>query len=84
MRDIREIIREEPYMRDRILRVLSDGPMTVPEVARKLGFPADEVMFWMMGLRKYGYIEETHEVTDDGYYRYELTEKGRSENGGQG
>ncbi len=83
MRDIREIIREEPFMKDKILNLLSKGPMTIPEVAEKLKYPTEEVMFWIMGLRKYGYIEETHDITDEGYYRYALTEKGRNEHGSQ-
>jgi len=82
MRDIREIIRDEMVMRSKILKILKDGPKTVPEVAEALGEPTEEVMFWMMGMRKYGYIEETQDITDEGFYRYELTEKGRSENGG--
>ncbi len=82
MRDIREIIRDEMVMRSKILKILKDGPKTVPEVAEALGEPTEKVMFWMMGMRKYGYIEETQDITDEGFYRYELTEKGRSENGG--
>ncbi len=81
MRDIREIIRDEMVMRSKILKILKDGPKTVPEVAKALGEPTEEVMFWMMGMRKYGYIEETQDITDEGFYRYEITEKGRSENG---
>ena len=82
-RDIREIIRDEMVMRDRIIEIMkrNKGPMTVPEVAEKLGYPSDEVMYWMMGMRKYGYIEETKDITEDGYFRYELTDKGRGQNG---
>ena len=32
-RDDREVIREEPVMRVRILAALRDGPLTVPEIA---------------------------------------------------
>jgi len=32
-------------------------------------------MYWIMALRKYGFIEETDEVTDDGYYKYKLVER---------
>ena len=70
VRDPREIIREEMLMRDRIMDVLKDGPQTVPEIAQVLGCPSHEVMFWVMGMRKYGYVSETGEVTDEGYHRY--------------
>lgn len=68
VRDIREIIREEMLMRDKILDVLRDGPKTVPEIAQALGCPAREVMYWVMGMRKYGHVAETEE--EDGYYKY--------------
>ena len=74
-RDLREIIREEPLMRSRILEVLSDGPHTVPEIAEALGRPAHEAMYWVMGLRRYGWIREVKEVTPEGYFRYQAVEK---------
>ena len=32
-RDVREIVRDEPFMRRRILVALAAGPLTVPEIA---------------------------------------------------
>ena len=69
-RDIREVVREEPLMRSRLLDLLADGPLTVPELAEAGGLPADEVMLWMMGLRRYGYVSVEKGGSDDGYYRY--------------
>ena len=69
-RDTREIIREEPLMRPRLLELLLAGPLTVPELASAAGHPEDEVMIWIMGLRKYGYVTEQPDVSEDGYYRY--------------
>lgn len=74
-RDIREIVRDEHLMRGRILELLEDGPLTIPEIARAIGRPSHEVTFWVMGMRKYGYLSEQKEVTDEGYYRYEATER---------
>ncbi len=45
-------------MRDRLLELLADGPMTVPELAAAARLPAAEVMVWVMGLRKYGHVVE--------------------------
>lgn len=82
MRDFREVIREEMQMRGKILKVLEDGAKTVPEIAESLGRPAHEVMFWVMGMRKYGHVAEIKEATDDGYYRYEAAkEKGEGKDG---
>jgi DNA-binding IclR family transcriptional regulator len=69
-RDIREVVREEPLMRSRLLDLLANGPLTVPKLAEAGGLPADEVMVWMMGLRRYGYVSVEKGGSDDGYYRY--------------
>lgn len=70
-RDVREVIRDEHVMRARILKVLEAGPQTVPEIAEAIGSPTHEVVFWVMGMRKYGYVAEIKEVTDEGYFRYQ-------------
>ena len=75
IRDVREIIRDEQFMRARILKVLEAGPQTVPEIAAALGKPTHEVVFWVMGLRKYGWLAEIKEVTDEGYFRYHVVER---------
>jgi len=70
-RDVREVMRDEHVMRARILKVFEAGPQTVPEIAEALGSPTHEVVFWVMGMRKYGYVAEIKEVTDEGYFRYQ-------------
>ncbi len=74
-RDVREIIRDEHIMRRRILETLQAGPLTVPEIAEALGRPTHEVVFWVMGLRKYGHVTESKEANDEGFYQYEAVEK---------
>ena len=68
-RDTREVIRDEPLVRGRLLELLAGGPLTVPELAAASGHPEDEVMLWLMGLRKYGHVAEIPEVDGD-YFRY--------------
>jgi len=73
LRDPREIIREEPLMHRPILEALSSGPLTVPEIAEKIGHPSDEVLFWVMGMRRYGHVTEVisdTSPTDEGYFHY--------------
>ena len=74
-RDVREIVREEPFMRGRILEALADGPHTVPEIAAAIDRPAHEAMYWVMGMRRYGYVRELKEATPEGYFRYFAVEK---------
>jgi predicted transcriptional regulator len=74
-REIREIVREEQLMRAPILKLLENGPLTIPELAEQLGCPTSEVTYWVMGMRKYGWVREEKEVTDEGYYRYQAIER---------
>jgi hypothetical protein len=71
IRDVREVIRDEHVMRPRILSVLRDGPLTVPQIAAAIGYPQREVMFWVMGMRKYGHVVDAEADEDyDGDLRY--------------
>jgi hypothetical protein len=73
-RDLREIIREEHVMRAQILAILAKGPRTIPEIATVLDCPTHEVVFWVMGMRRYGHLREIKGATEDGYFRYEAVE----------
>ena len=72
-RDPREVMREEPVMRPRILAALADGPLTVPQIAQIIGAPTHETVFWVMGLRRYGWLAEIKGSDADGYFQYEPT-----------
>jgi len=72
-RDPREVIREEPVMRPRILAALDDGPLTVPQIAEAIGAPSHETVFWVMGMRRYGWLAEIKGSDADGYFQYETT-----------
>ena len=72
MREPREIIREEPSMHRPILDAVAAGPLTVPEIAGAIGRPADEVLFWVMGMRRYGKLVELGDAAGD-YFRYGAT-----------
>ncbi len=75
-RDFREVIREEPLMHRPILAALADGPRTVPEIADAIGRPSEEVMYWVMGMRRYAKLVELREPTDDGFFQYAAREVG--------
>ena len=78
LRNVREIIRDEQFMRGRILKVLEFGPQTIPQIAEAVGKPTNEVVFWVMGMRKYGWIAEIKEVDDDGYFSYQTVPREES------
>ena len=72
-RDVREIVRDEPVVRGRILAALEAAPLTIPEIAAALGAPTHEVVFWVMGMRRYGWLAEVKGSDGDGYFRYAPT-----------
>ena len=76
-RDPREVIREEPVMRPRILAAVADGPRTVPQIAEAIGAPTHEVVFWVMGMRRYGWLAEIKGSDADGYFTYQRTGRDR-------
>ncbi len=77
-REVREVVRDEHLMRRRIVALIEDGPRTIPDIAASLGRPSWEVTYWVMGLRKYGWLAEDKEVDDDGYFLYHAVEREQS------
>jgi hypothetical protein len=59
----------------RILGVLADAPLTIADIAAAVERPTHDVMFWVVGLRKYGWAAEIKEVNDHGYFRYQVVER---------
>ena len=74
-RDPREIIRDEHLMRRPILEALAEGPLTIPQIAEAIERPVHEVVYWVMGMRKYGYLAEIKEADDEGFYPYQAVER---------
>ncbi len=72
-RDLSEILRDEMVMKDHIISRLQEAPATVPEIAKDLECSANEVMYWVMTMWRYGYLEESGKPDKDGYYKYQLT-----------
>lgn len=77
-RDRAEVMRDEMYLRDRITDLLRNGPKTIPEIAAELGYPPQEVVMWVMGMRRYGIIAEMPKPRTDDYYRYCLREEAKA------
>lgn len=74
-RDMLEIAQDEFIMKDRIAAVLADGPKSISELSEKLGYPTNEIMVWVAGMRRYAELEEVGRPDLDGYFKYELKEK---------
>ena len=76
LRDPREVIREEPLMHDPILAAVAAGPATIGEIAERIGHPVHEVVYWVMGMRRYGHLIEGIEADDDGFFSYGAVDQG--------
>ena len=72
-REVREVVREEMAMHGRVLEALREEPRTIPEIAATIGCPTHEVVFWVMGMRRYGWLIEVKATPVDGYFQYERT-----------
>ena len=75
LRSMLEIAQDEMIMRDRIAQALREAPMTIPELAERLGYPAHEVTVWLFGMRRYGEVEERGRPNVDGYFTYGWVDK---------
>lgn len=73
--EVRELVREEMAMHGRILEAVKEGPLTVPEIAAAIGRPSHEVVVWVMGMRRYGWLSEVKGSEGDGYFRYRAEER---------
>ena len=71
-RSLAEVLRDEMIMRDRIIHLLREGPMTITGISEALGSPSHEVTMWVMAMRRYGIIEEMPKGRADDYYHYTL------------
>jgi len=77
-RDLREIMRDELVMGDKIAGLLEEGPMTIPEIAERLGSPSYEVQLWVMAMRRYGKIDALPKGRGDDYFTYGLKAQAES------
>jgi hypothetical protein len=59
--------------RKQLGEALQGAPATVPQLAQKTGLPADQVLWHIAGMRKYGEVREV--CLDGDYMKYELVKK---------
>ena len=61
--------------RKAIKKFLQAEPASVPQIAAAVGIPADEAMWQIAGMRKYGMVSETGEDGDYVLYALVATEE---------
>ncbi len=59
-----------------ILKALKDKKKTVPDLSEELNMPKDKVLYFLMSLLKYGFVEVDGIDDMDEYFYYKLKENG--------
>jgi predicted transcriptional regulator len=59
-----------------ILKALKDTKKTVPELSEELNMPKDKVLYFLMSLLKYGFVEVEGIDDMDEYFYYKLKDNG--------
>jgi len=70
------LLKETNSVRKLLRQAMKTAPRTVPEIAAETGLPANEVLWHVIAMKKYGQVTETG--LDGYYYRYTLAEGGKS------
>jgi predicted transcriptional regulator len=73
-RDLAEIMRDEMVVRDRILSLIRERAMTIPEIGQALAVPEREVTLWIMSLWRYGRVVEKGDPDENGFCLYHASE----------
>jgi predicted transcriptional regulator len=71
-KEVTEQLKYFTKIKKSILTALKEEDKTIPQLALELNIPADEVMYQLMSLLKYGLVE-SGEIDDmDEYFQYKL------------
>ncbi len=68
--ELKESYSKQTKLRKKISESLKEKPGTVPEISEFTGIPSHEILWSLMGMKKYGEVIEGEERA--GYYEYSL------------
>jgi len=69
---VKEELKQFNRMKRTIRQALSEGPLTIPQLADKLSISRAEATYYVMSLRKYGLITAGEQDDMDEYFFYHL------------
>ncbi|OFX68401.1 MAG: hypothetical protein A2X12_10060 [Bacteroidetes bacterium GWE2_29_8] len=70
--DLKDNLKIFNKIKKEILEALKEGDLTIDQLTQKLNIPKHEVVYYLMSLIKYGFVQ-TGEVDDmDEYFSYKL------------
>ena len=77
-KEVKEQLKYFTRTKKMLINALKEGDKTVPQLADELNLPSDEVMYQLMSLLKYGFVE-TGEIDDmDEYFTYKIKSDGKN------
>ncbi len=71
------LLKEQQATRKTLQRAMQSGPQTVPQLAGATGIPAQQVLWHVTAMKKYGLVEEAGLDEDEAYYLYRLSKEAR-------
>lgn len=74
--EVKDNLKYFNQMKKALLGTLKEEPKTVPQLAEALQLPKDEVMFHLMSLLKYGFVEPDEIDDNDEYFYYKIKDNG--------
>ena len=76
-KEVTEQLKQYTKSKKLLLTALKEGDKTIPQLSAELNLPTDKVMFQLMTLLKYGFVE-VGEIDDmDEYFYYKIKSNGK-------
>lgn len=77
-KEVTERLKYFTKIKKAILEAIKEEHKTVPQLAEKLNLTKDEVLFHLMSLMKYGYVEPDEMDDMDEYFYYKIKGNGKN------
>jgi predicted transcriptional regulator len=71
--ETRELLKNQQNVRREIQKAIANEPKTIPQTAEETGFPATDVLWHLMAMKKYGLVVESDMQGE--YYTYQLAKE---------
>ncbi|HEY9165323.1 MAG TPA: hypothetical protein VIS48_04090 [Candidatus Kryptonia bacterium] len=73
-----ELLKKQQAARKLLEKAMLDGPHSIPHLAQQTGIPADEVLWHVASMKKYGIVVEVGTDESGDYFVYSLSKEGKS------
>ena len=74
--ETKDNMKEYGRIKKSILNALSEGDLTIDQLSAKLDMPRDKMVFYLMSLIKYGFVQTSGIDDMDEYFMYKIKNNG--------